>query len=168
MHQFNLSDNLLRNDRVVATVDFVHKAYYGMKDKSGEDYADHSYRVAERAATFARNDQEEVSLYVVGLGHDLIEDTTTTTPILRCLGFTKIEIEAILAMTNKVNGGERIYEDYDHFIDAAINNGFLSTAGKFSDVTDNLTRKKHKGFKYGQKLAALEKLTRAMRPYFVN
>jgi len=153
--------------RIVDITKFVRFQFEGMKDKSGQPYADHSFRVAEKAATFGTSQSVKESLYVVGVLHDILEDTSTLVCTLTELGVTAEELEAIYNVTNKFNNGRKLLP-YDKFIDRAIEGGYLSTVVKFVDVMDNLTRPKHEGFKYGEKLAALQKLAGAMQTVIHN
>ena len=153
--------------RIVDITKFVKFQFDGMKDKSGHPYADHSIRVAEKAATFGTNKSVKESLYVVGILHDIFEDTSTLACHLTDLGVSADELEAIYGVTNNFNGGKKLLP-FDKFIDRTIEAGYLSTVVKFVDVMDNLTRPKHEGFKYAEKLDALAKLSAAMKTVIHN
>jgi len=143
----------------------VSETFYGMLDKSGLPYAEHSFRVANLAKSFGRTAEEKHSLYVVGLCHDLLEDSSVRASKLAELGVTRTEFEAIMFVTNRFCNGPKLYP-YRVFIQRVIAGGFLSTAVKLADVMDNLTREKHEGFKYKEKFEALAVLSLAMREFY--
>lgn len=145
--------------------EYVRDTFKGMTDKSGNPYADHSIRVGEKARTFGISRGVGDSLWVVGVCHDLLEDSATTLDDLRNIGVFEIEIDAIVAVTNKYNDGDKIHESYQDFIQQAISGGFLATVVKFVDVMDNLTRPKHPTFKLKEKLTAVATLSEAMKKY---
>lgn len=155
----------MSNTKIITLSRLVKSKFDGMKDKSGQPYVDHSFRVAEKAATFGRNKREQESLYVIGLCHDLFEDSNALAQDLREAGASDVEIEAVYNVSNKFNNGDKILP-YEDFIERTIDGGFYSTVVKFVDVMDNLTRPKHDGFKYAEKLNALAKLSEAMKEHF--
>lgn len=141
---------------------FVEMKFEGMTDKMGFPYAAHSFRVANDASTFGRTDAEKDSLWAVGALHDVFEDTDALGVDLIGLGLTDAELEAVYNVTNKFNNGEKLLS-YEAFIERTIRGGFLSTAVKMADVMDNLTRPKHDGFKWAEKLRALSNLAAIMK-----
>ncbi len=157
----------MTSTRLVDTYRFVREKFDGMVDKTGDPYVAHSLRVAEKAASFGTTREVRESLYVVGLCHDLLEDSDTLACHLIELGVTEDELEAVYNVTNKFNNGRKLLP-YEKFIDRAIEGGYLSTVVKFVDVMDNLTRPKHEGFKYAEKLDALAKLSVAMKTVIHN
>jgi (p)ppGpp synthase/HD superfamily hydrolase len=72
-------------------------AHHGQFDKGGRPYILHPLRVM----SFLKVDDEE--LQCIALGHDVIEDTSTTYVDLRTAGMTERVIEGIRALT-KVPG----------------------------------------------------------------
>lgn len=141
---------------------FVEMKFEGMTDKMGFPYAAHSFRVANGASTFGRTEAEKESLWTVGALHDIFEDSDAIGMDLLALGLTEDELEAVYNVTNKFNHGVKLLP-YEAFIERAIRGGFLSTAVKMADVMDNLTRPKHEGFKYAEKLRALSNLAAIMK-----
>ena len=85
---------------VLATTKFA-----GKFDRGGHPYILHCLKVMY----YLKSDDEE--LQVIGLGHDLVEDTDVTYADLRVLGFTERVIVGIRAMT-KVPG-----ETNDEYMD---------------------------------------------------
>lgn len=85
---------------VLATTKFA-----GKFDRGGHPYILHCLKVMY----YLKSDDEE--LQVIGLGHDLVEDTDVTYADLRAMGFTERVIVGIRAMT-KVPG-----ETNDEYMD---------------------------------------------------
>ena len=116
--------------------DIVSKAFDGVLDKGGKPYIGHLIRVANGVLG---NSLIRESLTVVGLLHDLIEDTHWTEEDLR-KEFPDNIVDAVVAMT-KVDG-----ISYDDYIDGVMANE-LATYVKVSDLKDNMdvTRLKELG-----------------------
>ena len=72
---------------------------------------------------------------IVGILHDLIEDTTWTFNDLVKAGFSKEVIDAIKCLTKEDN------EDYDHFVGRVKTNS-LAIKVKINDLLDNLDIKR--------------------------
>ena len=100
------------------------EAHKGQFDKSGKDYIEHPLRVMEMGQT--ENEK------IVGVLHDVIEDTDWTFEKLSEEGFSQ-EIIAALKCVTKLSENE----NYDDFIERVKKNP-LAVAVKINDLTDNM------------------------------
>ena len=83
----------------------VRAVFKNIRDKGGNPYLDHLYYVSDNL--------KDINMKIVGLLHDLIEDTDITYNDLLEVGFTKNIIDAVELLTKK--------EEYDKYIDRIIN-----------------------------------------------
>ena len=99
-------------------------AHKGATDKAGMPYAGHVMRVMQAGKT---NDEK-----IVGVLHDLVEDTDWTFDRLLEEGFPKYIVDALRCVT-------KISEDepYEDFIKRVKSNP-LAVAVKINDLTDNM------------------------------
>mgnify|MGYP001591023627 CR=1 FL=1 len=81
----------------------VVEAFAGVYDKGGRPYVLHCLQVMMWL------DEDDEELQCIGLGHDLLEDTSVTEARLIELGFSRRVIDGIKALT-KVQG--ETYEEY--------------------------------------------------------
>ena len=110
--------NYERAERI-ANVMFADK-----KDKEGKPYIDHLYYVS--------GEQKSDDGKVVGLLHDLLEDTAATTEELRELGFNQNIIDAIKLITKPKN------MEYLSYVDRVLNsNNELAIYVKEADMRNN-------------------------------
>ena len=100
------------------------EAHKGLFDKSGKDYIEHPLRVMEMGQT----EYEKI----VGVLHDVIEDTDWTFEKLSEEGFSQEIISALRCVTKLSEN-----ENYDDFIERVKKNP-LATAVKINDLTDNM------------------------------
>ena len=98
-------------------------AHRGQKDKAGEDYSHHPFRVAEKC--------QSISAKVVALLHDTIEDTDVTAEHLRNEGFPEEIISAVLSVTKQEG------ENYEDFVCRAAENA-IGREVKIADLEDNM------------------------------
>ena len=105
-------------------IEIATEAHKGQFDKAGYDYIGHPLRVMEMGKT-----EEEK---IVGVLHDVVEDTSWTFEALEAEGFSKEIIEALRCVTKTSEN-----ENYDAFIDRVKKNP-LATAVKINDITDNM------------------------------
>ena len=115
------SNNMSTLQRAIEIATEAHK---GQFDKAGNDYIGHPLRVMEMGKT-----EEEK---IVGVLHDVVEDTSWTFEALEAEGFSKEIIEALRCVTKTSEN-----ENYDAFIDRVKKNP-LATAVKINDITDNM------------------------------
>ena len=106
-------------------IEIAVEAHRGQIDKAGKIYILHPIRVMLRG----KNETEQI----VGILHDVVEDTPVTLDSLRLEGFPDEIINALSCIT-KENG-----EEYGHFIDRVMTNP-LATQVKLYDLEDNMNR----------------------------
>ena len=106
-------------------IEIAVEAHRGQIDKAGKEYILHPMRVMLRG----RNDTE----MIVGILHDVVEDTPITIDMLRLEGFSE-DILAALECITKRRG-----ESYGTFIDRILTNP-LATQVKLYDMEDNMNR----------------------------
>ena len=105
-------------------IEIATEAHKGQFDKAGNEYIGHPLRVME----MGMNEEEKI----VGVLHDLIEDTDWTFEMLEAEGFAP-EIIAALKCVTKLSENE----NYDAFIERVRKNP-LATTVKINDLTDNM------------------------------
>lgn len=105
-------------------IEIATQAHHGQFDKSGKDYIGHPLRVMEMGKT-----EEEK---IVGVLHDVVEDSDWTFEALEAEGFSQ-EIIAALKCVTKLSEKE----NYDNFIERVKKNP-LAVAVKINDLTDNM------------------------------
>ena len=105
-------------------IEIATEAHKGQFDKSGKDYIGHPLRVME----MGKNEEERI----VGVLHDVVEDTPWTFVMLEAEGFSS-EIIAALKCVTKISENE----NYDDFIERVKKNP-LAVAVKINDLTDNM------------------------------
>ncbi|MBE6159815.1 MAG: hypothetical protein E7157_02075 [Lactobacillales bacterium] len=102
----------------------VNRIFKEVKDKGNNPYLDHLYYVS--------NNLDNENMKIVGLLHDLLEDTEITELDLIEIGFTKDIIEALLLVTRKE-------ESYAEFIDKIISsNNKIALYVKKVDLENNM------------------------------
>lgn len=106
-------------------IEIAVEAHRGQIDKAGKEYILHPMRVMLRG----RNDTE----MIVGILHDVVEDTPITIDMLRLEGFPEDILTAIECVT------KRRGESYGTFIDRVLTNP-LATQVKLYDMEDNMNR----------------------------
>lgn len=105
-------------------IQIATEAHKGQLDKAGRDYIGHPLRVMEMGKT---EDEK-----IVGVLHDVIEDTGWTFEMLEAEGFSREVIEALKCVTKLSEN-----ENYDDFIERVKKNP-LAVAVKINDLTDNM------------------------------
>jgi (p)ppGpp synthase/HD superfamily hydrolase len=100
------------------------KAHKGQTDKYGNPYILHPMRVMG----MGRTDDEKI----VGILHDVVEDTDWTFEDLRKEGFSERVIAALDCVTKRSDD-----EDYDEFV-ARTRTNALAIRVKLNDLTDNM------------------------------
>lgn len=101
----------------------MKKAHQGQFDKAGVPYIYHPIFVAEGMTT------EDTT--VVGLLHDVVEDTDYTIDDLRQYGFTETQLEALDCITHRDN------ESYREYLYRVRDNEIAKTV-KFRDLEHNM------------------------------
>lgn len=105
-------------------IEIATEAHKGQYDKAGNDYIGHPLRVMEMGTT--ENEK------IVGVLHDVVEDTDWTFEALAAEGFSE-EVIAALRCVTKLSENE----NYDDFIDRVKKNP-LAVAVKINDLSDNM------------------------------
>lgn len=105
-------------------IQIATEAHKGHFDKAGREYIGHSIRVMEMGKT---EDEK-----IVGVLHDVIEDTDWTFERLEAEGFSQEVINALRCVTKTSEN-----ENYDEFIDRVKKNP-LAASVKINDLTDNM------------------------------
>ena len=104
-------------------IEIATEAHRGQRDKAGNDYIGHPMRVMAAGTT-----PEEK---IVGVLHDVVEDSDWTLEELAAEGFAPEIIEALRCLTHAEE------EPYDRYI-ARIKGNPLAVAVKLNDLTDNM------------------------------
>lgn len=105
-------------------IQIATEAHKGQLDKAGRDYIGHPLRVMAMGKT---EDEK-----IVGVLHDVIEDTDWTFEMMEAEGFSREVIEALKCVTKLSEN-----ENYDDFIERVRKNP-LAVAVKINDLTDNM------------------------------
>jgi (p)ppGpp synthase/HD superfamily hydrolase len=105
-------------------IEIATEAHMGQMDKAGNEYIGHPLRVMEMGKT-----EEEK---IVGILHDVVEDSGWTFDALEAEGFSKEVLDALKCVTKKSEN-----ENYDYFIERVKKNP-LAVAVKINDLTDNM------------------------------
>jgi (p)ppGpp synthase/HD superfamily hydrolase len=115
----------MTNDQelLAKAIQIAVEAHQGQKDRYGAPYILHPTRVMARLVT--PNEK------VVGILHDVVEDTDWTLEDLRREGFPDNLLEALGAVTKKEG------EDYDAFVKRSAKNP-LAQKVKLADLEDNM------------------------------
>lgn len=106
------------------------KAHEGQVDKSGMPYAGHIMRVMAAGRTIDEK--------IVGVLHDVVEDTEWTFEALLDDGFPMHIVDALRCVTKLSDS-----EPYDEFIERVKTNP-LAVAVKINDLTDNMDIRRYK------------------------
>ena len=105
-------------------IEIAYEAHAGQYDKAGADYINHPLRVMEKGTTGEEK--------IVGVLHDVVEDSDWTFEMLQAEGFSPNVMFALRYLTKKSEN-----EDYDDFISRVLKNE-LAARVKLSDLEDNL------------------------------
>ena len=96
-------------ERLMTALELCHKLHAGQVDKCGQSYWIHPFTVAMRGFTGYSNDQP-ISYAIVGLLHDILEDTGMSADVLaELIELTDEEIGALKLLTRQ-NG--MFYTEY--------------------------------------------------------
>ena len=105
-------------------IEIALEAHKGLLDKGGSPYVLHPLRVM-----FSLHTEEE---RIVGVLHDVVEDSDWTFEELLAEGFSKEIIDGLKSVTKSHDS-----EDYDLFVQRAKKNP-IGRKVKIADITDNL------------------------------
>ena len=112
----------------------VDRLFKNVVDKAGEPYVNHLYRVSNRL--------ECIDEKIIGLLHDIIEDTIITAKDLIDMGFKKDIVDCIELLTKDNKSTYKSLEDkligYNKKIDKIIESKNISALRvKKADISDN-------------------------------
>lgn len=105
-------------------ISIAKQAHTNQKDKAGADYIHHPMRVMDAGKT---TDEK-----IVGVLHDVIEDSEWTFDMLKEEGFSPEVLNALKCLTKLSED-----EPYEQFIDRVKSNP-LAIAVKLNDISDNM------------------------------
>ena len=105
-------------------IEIATEAHSGQLDKAGCEYIGHPLRVMAAGRTMEEK--------IVGVLHDVVEDSDWTFEMLAAEGFSAEIIEALRCVTKLSET-----EPYDKFI-ARVKSNPLAVAVKLNDLTDNM------------------------------
>jgi len=129
-------------------IEIAVSAHEGQLDtNNGRPYIEHPFRVMSAGQTL----QEKI----VGVLHDVVEDTPWTLEQLTEEGFSKDVIDGIDAMTRRDN------ESYDDYL-LRVQDNPLATRVKLNDLTDNMDIRRWNEIPYHE-LARLQKYLKAYK-----
>ncbi|MEG2656825.1 MAG: hypothetical protein RR891_11715 [Clostridium sp.] len=123
---------MVKMNTLEKAISIAVKAHKNQKDKSGQPYILHPLHVMMKMKT-----EEEK---IVGVLHDVVEDTSYTLETLENHGFSCEVIEAIDCLTKRNN------EDYSNYIDRIASNP-IATNVKIQDLEHNMDLKRLKDIK---------------------
>lgn len=112
------------NQLLAKTINLAMQAHDGQTDKAGMPYIGHVMRVMQAGRT--------INEKIVGVLHDIVEDTPWTFEALLGEGFPTHIVDALRCVT-KISDDE----PYEEFIQRVKSNP-LAVAVKINDLTDNM------------------------------
>ena len=122
------------------------KVHQGQTDRAGAPYILHPLRVMFRL----QGDVEQI----VGVLHDVVEDSETTFDDLRRMGFNETVITALDAVTRRDD------EAYEEFVERSAAQS-LARRVKLADLADNMDVRRFSGDLSAKDLARLNRYRRA-------
>lgn len=124
------------------------EAHEGQLDtNNGRPYIEHPFRVMNAGQTLPEK--------IVGILHDVVEDTPWTLEKLKSEGFSREIIDGVDAMTRRDN------EDYDEYLVRVAKNP-IAVRVKLNDLTDNMDIRRWNEVPYHE-LARLQKYLKAYK-----
>lgn len=112
------------NQLLSKAINIAMQAHAGQVDKAGMPYIGHVMRVMQAGKTIDEK--------IVGVLHDVVEDTTWTFDALLAEGFPVHIVDALRCVTKLSDD-----EPYESFINRVKTNP-LAVAVKINDLTDNM------------------------------
>ena len=109
-----------------AVLALAKERHAGQVDKAGKPYIEHVLRVADRL-------KPNLTLQVIALAHDLVEDTKTTLEGLEALGMTKAMLRAVDTLTKK----SRRVQSHEQYRQGVFRD-LLASVVKLADLDDNM------------------------------
>lgn len=115
---------MLSNQLLSKAINIAMQAHAGQVEKAGLPYIGHVMRVMQAGKTIDEK--------IVGVLHDVVEDTTWTFDALLAEGFPVHIVDALRCVTKLSDD-----EPYESFINRVKTNP-LAVAVKINDLTDNM------------------------------
>lgn len=110
---------------IISSMNLINKYFNDKTDRGGNPYRDH--------LIFVMNHVETTEEKVVGLLHDIIEDTEITEKDLLNNGISKCLVDTISLLTKRDN------ENYEKYIDRIINSkNQIAINVKLADLENNM------------------------------
>lgn len=117
------------DDLIEKAIILVNELFKNITDKQGHPYIEHLYYVSNHLETYEEK--------VVGLLHDVIEDTYINEKVLLELKFPKNIVEAVSLLTRNKE------ISYDDYIDSIIqSNNLLAIKVKKVDMMHNMNKER--------------------------
>jgi len=113
----------VKSEELSFAIAIARDAHEGQIDKGGKPYIGHPVRVM--------NALTGINQKIVGILHDVVEDSNTTLEDIKHGGFSDEIINAIDAIT------KRDKESYEGYLDRVMGNR-IATEVKIADMTDNM------------------------------
>ena len=119
----------MEDDLIDKALILVNELFKGITDKQGHPYIEHLYYVSDHLETYEEK--------VVGLLHDVIEDTYVDEKVLLALKFPKNVVDAVSLLTKNKE------MSYDEYINSIINsNNLLAIKVKKVDMMHNMNKER--------------------------
>ncbi len=136
------------NEQLIRAIEIAVSAHEGQLDTHNDrPYIEHPFRVMNAGHTL----QEKI----VGVLHDVVEDSEWTLQQLTEEGFSKEIVDGVDAMTRRDN------ESYDEYIQRVLKNP-VAIRVKMNDLTDNMDIRRWQEVQYHD-LARLQKYLEAYK-----
>lgn len=110
-------------NNIEKAIELALNAHSGQKDKAGSPHIFHCLRVMLKGKTQTEQ--------IVGVLHDIIEDTSTSSDDLKKLGFSKEIIDAVVCLT-------KLQDEYNEDYIKRVMSSKLALKVKLYDLEDNL------------------------------
>lgn len=141
-------DAMNLSEQLKQAIEIAVSAHNGQFDThNGRPYIEHPFRVMNAGHTL----QEKI----VGVLHDVVEDTEWTLNELKSSGFTNEIVDAVDSITRREN------ESYDDYITRVQKNP-IGVRVKMNDLTDNMDIRRWEDVKYND-LGRLQKYLSAYK-----
>lgn len=115
------------DDLLEKAIILVNDLFENSTDKQGKPYIEHLYYVS--------NNLESYEEKIVGMLHDIIEDTYVDEKLLLVFGFPKNIVESVLLLTKNKN------ISYDEYIENIIkSNNLIALKVKKTDMMHNMNK----------------------------
>lgn len=115
------------DDLLEKAIILVNNLFKNSTDKQGKPYIEHLYYVSDNLESYEEK--------IVGMLHDIIEDTYVDEKLLLVFGFPKNIVESVLLLTKNKN------ISYDEYIENIIkSNNLIALKVKKTDMMHNMNK----------------------------